>query len=382
MAQIIVATILRPTGTTGVQTHFGTFVEWLKVKEISVSVITPFNAPLWLVYPVFAVRSVLDVVNGLVSVWWYRYWHTVFLQIALRRYLKNAGDCIVYAQCPLSAAAALRSRRHRRQRVVLVVHFNISQADEWAEKGKIHMEGAYAKSIREFEADTLAQIDGLVFVSDFMRLALTNRIPQIRSIPFAVVPNFVRDHGFPGGAPKLDGDLLMVGTLEPRKNQAYALEIIAAAAKQGHTFTLTVAGDGPDRAALTDFSRSLGISDQIHFLGFVRNAAELFLYHRACLHVARMESFGIVLIEAMSRGLPVFSPAVGGMKEVYTDYLEGRYIPLDDANKAAAILIECFNPSSSFLMTAGLSSRQTFLKKFQSEVAAEQLLKFLASLDA
>ena len=74
--------------------------------------------------------------------------------------------------------------------------------------------------------------------------------------------------------------------------------------------------------------------------------------------------------------------AVGGMKEVYTDYLEGRYIPLDDANKAAAILIECFNPSSSFLMTAGLSSRQTFLKKFQSEVAAEQLLKFLASLDA
>lgn len=380
MAEIVVATILRPSGTTGVQTHFCTFVRWLEAKALPVAVMTPYNAPLWMVYPVFAVRRVLDLLSGLASVWWYRYWHTVFLEFALRRRLSAGNDCVVYAQCPLSAAAALRARRNARQRVVLVVHFNVSQADEWAGKGMISMDGHYAASIRRFEAVTLARLDGLVFVSEFMRAALMDRIPDIASVPFAVVPNFVSDPGVPSEAPTIDADLLIVGTLEPRKNQAYALEIVAAAARRGRKLSLTIAGDGPDRSALEAMAGTLGIADRVHFLGFVPDAAQLFSRHRGCLHVAHMESFGIVLIEAMSRGLPVFAPAVGGIPEVFEDGVEGRSIPLSDADVALGLILDWLE-DENLMLRVKAAARSRFLERFEADRVALELVDFLGSTE-
>lgn len=380
MAEIVVATILRPSGTTGVQTHFCTFVRWLVAKALPVAVTTPYNAPLWMVYPVFAVRRVLDLLSGLVSVWWYRYWHAVFLEFALRRRLSAGNDCVVYAQCPLSAAAALRARRNARQHVVLAVHFNVSQADEWAGKGMIAIDGSYAASIRRFEALTLARLDGLVFVSEFMRAALMDRIPNIGGVPFAVVPNFVSDPGVPSKAPTIDADLLIVGTLEPRKNQAYALEIVAAAARSGRKLNLTIAGDGPDRSALEAMAGALGIADRVRFLGFVPDAAQLFSRHRACLHVAHIESFGIVLIEAMSRGLPVFAPAVGGIPEVFEDGVEGRSIPLSNADVAVGLILDWLE-DENLMLRAKAAARRRFLERFEADRVASELVDFLVSTE-
>lgn len=333
-----------------------------------------------MVYPVFAVRRVLDPLSGLASVWWYRYWHAMFLEYALRRRLAAGNDCVVYAQCPLSAAAALRARRNDGQRVVLVVHFNVSQADEWAGKGKIAIDGTYAASIRRFEALTLTRLDGLVFVSEFMRDALVNRVPVISSVPFAVVPNFVSDPGEPSLEPAIDADLLIVGTLEPRKNQAYALEIIAAAHRRGSKLSLTIAGDGPDLAMLVKLAGKLGIAESVRFLGFVPDAAQLFSRHHACLHVAQMESFGIVLIEAMSRGLPVFAPAVGGIPEVFTDGVEGRSIPLNDADFAVGLILDWLK-DEHYMRHAKTAARSRFLDRFESDRVASELVDFLMSTD-
>jgi len=333
-----------------------------------------------MVYPVFAVRRILDLLSGLASVWWYRYWHTVFLEFALRRRLSAGNDCVVYAQCPLSAAAALRVRRNARQCVVLVVHFNVSQADEWAGKGMIAMDGPYATSIRRFETATLARLDGLVFVSEFMRAVLMDRIPEIGSVPFAVVPNFVPDPGVPSESPTIDADLLIVGTLEPRKNQAFALEIIAAAARRGRKLSLTIAGDGPDRADLEAMAVSRGVADRVRFLGFVKDAAQLFSRHRACLHVAHMESFGIVLIEAMSRGLPVFAPAVGGIPEVFESGVEGRSIPLGDADVAVGLMLDWLEDEEVMLRVKA-AARSRFLERFEADRVATELVDFLHSTE-
>ena len=380
MAEIIVATIMRPTGDTGVQTHFQTFVKWLHDKGSTAEIITPYNSPLWMVYPIFAVRRIIDRLYSPASVWWYRYWHTVFLERALRRHLASGSRYIVYAQCPLSAAAARRARASLNQKVVLVVHFNVSQADEWAGKGMIELEGAYARAIRQFEAETINSLDGLVFVSEFMRSALVKRVPSLSDIDYAVIPNFVADPGLSLFSGAAAGDLLTIGTLEPRKNQAYAIEIISAAKKLGAKLTLFIAGDGVDRLALEGLAKTLGVADQVQFLGLVAQAAQLFSQHRACLHTAHIENFPLVLIEAMARGKPVFAPAVGGIPEAFTEGVEGRFIPLDDATAAARILIRWLQHNTDQLMRAGEQARNTFLEQFQSDVAAANLNAYLARI--
>ena len=52
---------------------------------------------------------------------------------------------------PVSADVALSTRTH--ERVVMVEHFNVSQADEWAEKGLISRDGRMFRSIRSFKGN-------------------------------------------------------------------------------------------------------------------------------------------------------------------------------------------------------------------------------------
>ena len=346
MKEIIIATLMRPSGETGVQTHFNCFSNYLLEQQISHQLITPFSYYNFLVYPVFAARKILDKLSGEMSIWWYRYWHAYFLRLALKSLLKKGEEGVIYTQCPLSADAALRARVSAKQKVFMVTHFNVSQADEWAGKGLIADGGRLFNSIRKFEATVLPKLDGLVFVSSFMQRALTKRIPAISKIASAVVPNFLSDPGLPESRLAV-ADLINIGTLEARKNQSYLLEILAALRKQGTPLTLTIIGAGPDRAKLEVKAQSLHVNDLLHFAGRIENAAEQIGNHKAYIHVATQESFGITLIEAMARARPVFAAPVGGISEVLGDGRVGLALPLDDAQTAARLISEAIHNQES-----------------------------------
>lgn len=373
---IIIATIMRPAGDTGVQTHFQAFAQWMSGRSVPHRMVTPYSAPKWQVYPVFALRTIIAPFSGPFSVWWYRYWHAFFLRRALRKILMMEDSCVVYAQCPLSAEAALQVRRSSSQRVTMVVHFNVSQADEWAGKGEIAVDGRLFRSIRQLEERVLPKLDGLIFVSDFMRREVFLRIPAIRTVPHRVVPNFLSDPGTEPGTIAPRAELICVGTLEPRKNQRYALEIIAAARAIGRPLRLTLVGDGPDRTMLESLAKNLGVDGDVEFRGHVTHAATLMREHLAYLHVARMESFGITLIEAMGAGVPVFAPGVGGIPEVFTDGVEGRLIPLGDAKSAAEIIVGLVDDPAA-LDKLGQGARQRFVSRFESGLVASILAEFL-----
>lgn len=377
-APILIASMMRREGETGVQTHVRAVYDWLAREGRPVSLVTPFDSPRWQVYPVFGLRWLIDRVSKTASVWWYQHWHAFFLLRALHQRLADGKPCVIYAQCPFAAEAALRVRRSRAQKVAMVVHFNVSQADEWADKGMIARDGRLFQAIRQHEADILPQLDALVYVSDFMRGELQRRIAGLDAVRSRVIPNFLAD---PGAAtrPLIQADLITVGTLEARKNQRYALEIVHAATLMGRPLSLVVAGDGPDRAMLGNYVKDKGLGEQVRFLGFVPHAAALMPGHRACLHVARMESFGIVLIEAMSRGLPVFAPQAGGMPEVFNDGVEGRLIPLDNAPAAARLIIEWLDDEAR-LQQAGAAARQHFLDRFEADRVAAELVDFFEAV--
>ncbi len=378
MPEIIIATIMRPYGETGVQTHINCFREFLDSQSIKNRLITPFSYYKWLVYPIFAVRKVLDKLSGPLSVWWYRYWHAYFLRLALQQQLPLVKQGIIYAQCPVSAAAALTARSSRNLPVILIVHFNISQADEWAGKGYLQTDGGLYRSIRKFEAEVLPKLDGLVFVSQFMHTELTKRIPAIAKVPYAIIPNFLPDPGLTANQ-LIDADLISIGSLENRKNQQYALEILAALHKQGLMLRLTIVGEGPDRTKLEQLCAVLQIQDYVVFRGFVKNAAALIDNHIACIHTATLENLPVSLLEALARGRPVFALPVGGISEILGEANSvGLALPTDDANAAALVIANAIK-DKNWLHRTGITARQRFLDKYQSSVTAKHLLNFLSN---
>src|SRR5581483_10243465 len=134
---LVIATMLREEGITGVHTHVRQFRRYLDGCGAPATLLTPFSWGPALTYPVFGFRRVVERGSRSAGVVWYRHWHEVFLRNALRRHLAGIGDCVIYAQGPPDARAALRARRGPHQRVVMAVHFRVSQADEWADKKQI-----------------------------------------------------------------------------------------------------------------------------------------------------------------------------------------------------------------------------------------------------
>jgi glycosyltransferase involved in cell wall biosynthesis len=325
---------------------------------------------------VFGIRSLLiDRLSPSAGILWYRHWHEVFLRLALARHLSAMGDCVVYAQDPLAARAALRSRRGPGQRVVMAVHFRISQADEYADGGGIPRPGRVYQSVRRAERATISQVDGLVCVSAWGRQALIDWLAEAERVPYAIIPNFVETLPTPHrDAPA--ADLVSTGRLEPAKNQAFLLEVLVAAKRRGRLYTLDLFGDGPSRAGLEDQVKSLCLTDQVRFRGFSTDVRGALPSYRAYVHASRSESLPLAIIEAMAAGLPVVAGNTGGISEMYEDGVEGRFWDLDDPESAAAVLDELMQDDECLTRMAA-AARARVSASFERDVVAPRLLSFL-----
>ena len=343
---VVIAGLMREQGITGVHTHVRQLRRYLAAHDSPAALVTPhtWSDPphRWrqlVLLPLFGVRPLLERAYGPAHVAWYRTSHEYFLYRALRRYLSTAGPCVVYAQCPVSASAALRARRRRDQRVVMAVHFRASQAVEWADKGQITSGGRTFRSIQSSEREVIPRLDGLVFVSEWARAALTDWLPEARTVPGTVVTNFVTK-AEPGQPRETDADLVTVGNLDPIKNHGFLLRVLAAARSAGHTYTLDIWGQGAERSNLLRLAAELGLSDQVRLRGYRPEAREVLPRYRVYVHSSHSESSCLAIMEAMAAGRPVVSSTGGALTALFDDPQEGRFWPLDDPHRAAEILVD------------------------------------------
>jgi glycosyltransferase involved in cell wall biosynthesis len=373
--RLVIATILREDGNTGVQTHVRQLRQYVLRDGTRIPVITPFSQSRTLASVVFGVRMLLDRLSGPASVAWYRYWHERFLRGALRNWLQDAGPCVIYAQEPVAARAALRVRLGPQQRVVMAVHFRISQADEWADKRKIKSGGIVFRGIRKLERAVIPQVDGLVYVSEWAHSALLEWLPEAAQVQSAVIGNFVAPWPAPAPA-SLHADMVTTGHLEPVKNHKYLLEILAAASRAGRRLTLDVFGEGPLLGELQQQARSLGVAGQVRFRGFQRNIRDFLPGYRVYVHASVSESSSLAIMEAMAAGLPVIAADIGPISELCEEGAEARFWPLDDAAKAAATLLTLLDDEDARLRAASAATAR-FRRDFDADVVAPRLLSFL-----
>jgi glycosyltransferase involved in cell wall biosynthesis len=112
--------------------------------------------------------------------------------------------------------------------------------------------------------------------------------------------------------------LLWLGNLIPRKAAILAVEAMARAATVCDNLELIIAGAGPEEPTLRARVRELRIGHRITFAGKVPKAQvnELMDSSDAFLFTSIRDTSGNVVLEAMSRGLPVIAIYHQGMREI------------------------------------------------------------------
>ena len=101
--------------------------------------------------------------------------------------------------------------------------------------------------------------------------------------------------------------VLAVGRLVSRKGFDMLLQAWSLVAPSAEGWVLRIVGDGPEGKSLAAQAKSLGISDAVEFTGLVSNVEAHYREASIFCLSSRYEGFGMVLLEAMSFGLPVVS---------------------------------------------------------------------------
>ncbi len=165
--------------------------------------------------------------------------------------------------------------------------------------------------------------------------------------------------------------LLMVGTIEPRKNHALALDAFERLWQRGSDASLCIAGKaGWGVESLVERLKHHPENGRRLFVIDDPDDGELAALYRGCtglLLASRGEGFGLPLIEAAQFGLPILASDIPVFREIAGDH--ATYFPLGTPEQLGAVL-------ESWLAKpqASVVPQSTNMPRLTWEQSAEQLL--------
>ncbi|ASN05525.1 N-acetyl-alpha-D-glucosaminyl L-malate synthase BshA [Virgibacillus necropolis] len=136
---------------------------------------------------------------------------------------------------------------------------------------------------------------------------------------------------------------------------------------------LLLVGDGPEYSNTCQLVDSLGLNDDVLFLGKQKNVSDLLSISDLKLLLSEKESFGLVLLEAMACKVPCIGTAAGGIPEVIEHNETGYIVDVGDTDKAAEYAVQLLQDDAlrkQFSQNAYNRAR----KYFHSEIIVNQYL--------
>lgn len=121
---------------------------------------------------------------------------------------------------------------------------------------------------------------------------------------------------------KLPPDAQLLGMacrLVEQKGISYALEALRRLRSDFPRAHLVIAGAGEKAPELRRLASNLGVADRVCWLGWRADAADLMAAFDVFLLPSLHEGFGLVLLEAMSRRVPIIASKVGAIPEIVVD---------------------------------------------------------------
>lgn len=244
-----------------------------------------------------------------------------------------------------------------------------------------------------YPVSRLSQVAGAARLADRLivlnetdrRFAIENRwLPADR---IDVVPHGVSDRflgGYCAAAPRGAG-ALFCGAWDRVKGTTYLVSAFQRLAEQGRPVPLTILGCGIPaadvRAALPEVLRPhVTIVDRVS----EEEVVAQYRRHDLLVFPSTYEGFGLVVLEAMSQGLPVVATPVGCVPDLVRDGETGVIVPLRDSTALAQAVTRLMESSSNLARlgaaasaaVAPMSWRVTAARTIEVYVKAMKVRKF------
>ena len=173
----------------------------------------------------------------------------------------------------------------------------------------------------------------------------------------------------------VNGMLLHVGHLEPRKNLDVLVRALALLPKDSPCHALLAGRDAGAGAQLRNLAAQLGVSNRVQFLGAIDDASLARLYATAAAVVvpSRYEGFGLAALEGLAWGRPTLVANCASLPEVVGD--AATLLAPEDA-AAWARAFETLDDSERAAMR-----RRARAEQWSWSRAAESMLAVWRSLD-
>jgi len=162
------------------------------------------------------------------------------------------------------------------------------------------------------------------------KLAEETGVPESR---IGVIPNGVDTDRFAPALPKPEVGRFVVGSvgsLTAVKNHALLVRACGEVLRRGTDIELRIAGEGPERARLTEMAASLGMADRLRLSGLVGDVPAFLHELDVFVLSSSTEAHPNALLEAMACGLPCVATRVGGSPEVLEEGRSGILVEAED----------------------------------------------------
>ena len=224
----------------------------------------------------------------------------------------------------------------------------------------------------------------VICISDFCRSQLMGLVEETHWEKLHVVHCGIDVDRFPDlRAARADraGPLrvLNVGRLVEEKAPAVVIEAVARCRAAGQEVSLRVVGNGPLRQRLADLAAELGIAEHVELTGSV--GQDTILEHYEWADVFCLPSFAegvpVVLMEAMSTGLPVVTTAIAGIPELVEHGVTGFVLAPGRVDLVVDALIALRDPKARERFSE--HTRRSVQDAFLTSTTAAQVRQLLPS---
>jgi glycosyltransferase involved in cell wall biosynthesis len=272
---------------------------------------------------------------------------------------------VIHAHC-LLRAGVLASRIARKHRIPYVVTEHSSRWHNHEVTGnELRLARAAAK-----DASALISVSTALLLHLRQDLELDNTYVLPNAVDSLFLDGEVRQQSTgPGIA------FINVALLNPGKRQDLLIDGFQLAFGTATKNTLSIVGDGPERNSLEKRIARYGMQSSIRLLGMQpRSEVVKLLGESDCLALTSdHETFGVVVIEALAKGLPVISTDCGGTTDIVT--CENGIV----AEKGNVQAIAAAMASMQQRIEAGTYDKQHIradcIKRFSQQSVCAELLK-------
>lgn len=222
----------------------------------------------------------------------------------------------------------------------------------------------YDKSLQDKIKKYYGKLDVISCLSDretsaYQELFKGEKVKIVKIENATEIPEFYSNHS--------EKVVISAGRFVHEKGYDLLIKAFSKVVKKHPDWKLKIFGQGEERANLLSLIHEYGLSDNVFLLPKTNNILDEMAKSSIYALSSRNESFGMVIVEAMSVGLPCVCFACSGPREIIEDKKDGILVPEGDIDRFAEELNKLIE-DEELRKKIGMAGRKSVLRYSFNEI--------------